>query len=87
MPAKQASSLSVQFGRNVARLRQAREMTQEQLAESAHIGWRYLQELERGKGTNPSLRIIYSLREALQCQWQELLGSEASVESLGTDRQ
>jgi len=73
MPPKPASPFSVQFGRNLARLREARLMTQEQLAESAHIGWRYLQELERGKGTNPSLRIIHSLRDALQCSWSELL--------------
>jgi len=87
MPATPASPLSVQFGRNVARLRQAREMTQEQLAESAHIGWRYLQELERGKGTNPSLRIIHNLRDALQCPWHELLGTEASIKSLVAEPQ
>lgn len=87
MPSKQASSLSIQFGRNVARLREAREITQEQLAESAHIGWRYLQELERGKDTNPSLRIIHSLRDALECPWNELLGAEASVKSLDAGRQ
>ena len=48
-------SRGVKLGRNILRLREAKERTQEQVAEGAGVSWRYLQELEAGKGTNPSL--------------------------------
>jgi len=73
MPEKKTATLSIQFGRNISRLREMRKMTQEQLAEAASVSSRYLQELEAGKGTNPSLRVIHSLRRALDCSWPELL--------------
>ena len=48
-------------------------LTQEQVAEDAGVSWRYLQELEAGKGTNPSLTVLCGLKMALGCSWDELL--------------
>lgn len=73
MPAKQPPNYSVLFGKNVLKLRDERKLTQEQLAEFANVSTRYLQELENGKGTNPSLKVIHSLKNALKCSWSDLL--------------
>ena len=66
-------SRGVKLGRNILRLREAKQRTQEQIAEGAGVGWRYLQELEAGKGTNPSLTVLCGLKTALDCSWDELL--------------
>ena len=74
MAAKDVSpSRGVKLGRNILRLREAKERTQEQVAEGAGVSWRYLQELEAGKGTNPSLNVLCGLKNALDCSWDELL--------------
>jgi transcriptional regulator with XRE-family HTH domain len=69
---KNASPLS-KFGRNLARVRSARKMTQEGLAERADIHARYLQKLEAGAG-HPSLIVLCRLKRALNCEWNDLLG-------------
>ena len=66
-------SRGVRLGRNILRLREAGELTQEQVAEGAGVSWRYLQELEAGKGTNPSLTVLCGLKTALGCSWDDLL--------------
>ena len=63
----------VRLGRNILRLRETKQFTQEQIAESANVSARYLQELEAGKGTNPSLNVLCGLKSALGCSWDELL--------------
>lgn len=60
------------FGRNLARVRSARGMTQEELAEQADIHARYLQKLEAGAG-HPSLIVLSRLKKALGCEWNDLL--------------
>ena len=67
------SSRGVRLGRNILRLREAKNVTQEQVAENAGVSWRYLQELEAGKGTNPALAVLCGLKTALGCSWDELL--------------
>ena len=69
---KNANPLS-RFGRNLARVRSARGMTQEELAERADIHARYLQKLEAGTG-HPSLVVFGRLKRALGCEWNDLLG-------------
>ena len=54
-------------------LRETKHRTQEQVAEAAGVSWRYLQELEAGRGTNPSLTVLCGLKAALDCSWDELL--------------
>ena len=66
-------SRGVLLGRNILRLREVKALTQEQVAEGAGVSWRYLQELEAGKGTNPSLTVLCGLKTALACSWDELL--------------
>ena len=60
------------LGRNVCRLRQQREMTQDELAEHADIDRRYVQRIEAGTA-NPGVDIIARIRCALGCGWGELI--------------
>ena len=75
MAAKDVSQLSwsVRLARNILRLRETKHRTQEQVAEGANVSGRYFQELEAGKGTNPSLNVLCGLKTALGCSWDELL--------------
>ncbi len=59
-------------GRNVARLRQARGLTQEQLAERSGFSQRYLSGLERGL-RNPTVVSVYEIAQALGVSHLELL--------------
>jgi len=61
----------VQFGRNIARLRERRNFTQEKLAEKMGISARYVQSLEAGEYF-PSLPTLIKLRTTLRCHWEEL---------------
>ena len=70
---KTAAKPLAKFGRNLARVRSARGMSQEELAERADIHSRYLQKLEAGVG-HPSLVVLCRLKKALQCDWNDLLG-------------
>ncbi|TDH58429.1 XRE family transcriptional regulator [Dankookia rubra] len=51
-------------GRNVARLRRDRGMTQEQLAEKSGFSQQYLSGLEQGR-RNPTILSLYELAQAL----------------------
>jgi transcriptional regulator with XRE-family HTH domain len=62
------------FGRNVCRLRQSADLTQEQLAEKADISRTFLQEIEAGT-KNPTVNIITRIKVALNAKWEQLLGS------------
>ena len=59
------------FGRNVARLRSRRNLTQEELAENIGVSPRYLRSVEAGE-YYPSLPTLARLRAALRCDWNEL---------------
>jgi len=63
--------LRKRFGRNVARLRSRRDLTQEELAENIRVSPRYLRSVEAGE-YYPSLPIAARLRAALRCDWNEL---------------
>jgi transcriptional regulator with XRE-family HTH domain len=60
------------LGKNVRRMRQRREMTQEQLAFDAEIDLTYLGGIERGK-RNPSLLVIARIADALSVPLPKLL--------------
>jgi transcriptional regulator with XRE-family HTH domain len=62
------------FCSNLSRLRSRAQLTQEQLAEKSSLHWRYLQKLERPQ-SNPSLKVLYRLKKALACSWNDLLGN------------
>jgi transcriptional regulator with XRE-family HTH domain len=59
-------------GTNVRRLRQARGLTQEQLAFESEIDLTYLGGIERGK-RNPSLLVIVRIANALASRPADLL--------------
>jgi len=62
----------VKFGRNVNRLRNLANLTQEQLSERADISRRYLQMVEAGQYV-PTVEVAARLRVALKITWDELM--------------
>jgi transcriptional regulator with XRE-family HTH domain len=59
-------------GRNAARIRKERGLTQEQLAERSGLSQQYLSGLERGQ-RNPTIVTLYELAEALGVPHVELV--------------
>ena len=70
--AKQASQLRA-FGCNVRRVRMARKITQEKLAELVDLNIRTIQKIEAGH-VNILLTTVLRLQKALGCGWGDLLG-------------
>lgn len=62
-------------GRNVARLRRAKGITQEQLEERSGFSQHYLSGLERGR-RNPTVVTVYELAKALDVDFRELFAPE-----------
>jgi transcriptional regulator with XRE-family HTH domain len=62
-------------GRNVRRVRQQRELTQEQLAERSGFSQQYISGLEAGR-RNPTIVTIYEIATALGVTHIELLSPE-----------
>lgn len=61
------------LGRRVRALRQARGWTQEQFAERAALSYKFIGEIERGRG-NPTLQTLISVAEALDLSVGALFG-------------
>jgi transcriptional regulator with XRE-family HTH domain len=59
-------------GRNAARIRKERDLTQEQLAERCGLSQQYLSGLERGR-RNPTIVTLYELANALGVSHVELV--------------
>ncbi len=59
------------FGLKIKKLRKARGLTQEQLAEKARIDYSYMNRIEGGK-RNPSLNVVAKLARALGIRLEEL---------------
>lgn len=64
------------LGGNVRRLRVARGLTQEHLAQDAGIDLTYLGGIERGR-RNPSIKVVGRLAQALGVEAVSLLEKEA----------
>jgi transcriptional regulator with XRE-family HTH domain len=62
---------AVKFGKNVNRLRNLANLTQEQLSERADISRRYLQMIEAGQYV-PTIEVASKIRKALKLSWDEL---------------
>ena len=60
------------IGRNFARLRRERGLTQEELEERSGFSQQYLSSLERGR-RNPTVITLYELAEALGVSHLELV--------------
>jgi len=65
-------------GRNFARLRQERGLTQEQVEELSGFSQQYLSGLERGR-RNPTIITLYELAQALGVDHLELLKSDSEA--------
>lgn len=63
------------IGAQVRKMRKAKGMTQEQLAEKAGVGITHISHIETGR-TAPSLDIVICLINAFGCSADELLGIE-----------
>jgi len=72
------TDLRGRVGARLKQLRHARRLTQEQLAERAGLSYKFLGELERGRG-NPTLTTLAAVSEALGVRLVDLL-------ALDTDR-
>ena len=59
-------------GRNLARIRRAQGLTQEQLQERSGFSQQYLSGLERGR-RNPTVVTLYELAQALGVSYLDLL--------------
>lgn len=59
-------------GRNVRRIRKAKGLTQEVLAELSGVSQQYVSELERGR-RNPSVITVYELAQAMGVSHVELV--------------
>jgi transcriptional regulator with XRE-family HTH domain len=71
-----SNSLTVQFGKRLARLRSDRKMTQERLAEAASISPDFLSLIERGL-RSPSFNTLKRLSSALGVPVRALFDFEA----------
>jgi transcriptional regulator with XRE-family HTH domain len=58
------------FGAHFRRVRLSRGMTQRELDRRAHVGYRFISELEIGK-ENPSLATLMRLADGLDCALSE----------------
>ncbi|WP_439525941.1 helix-turn-helix domain-containing protein [Roseovarius mucosus] len=65
-------------GRNFARLRREKGLTQEQIEERSGLSQQYLSGLERGK-RNPTVITLYELAQALGVSHVDLVKPESEV--------
>ena len=65
------NSTLIQFGRNVARLRNEAGLSQDKLAEKADLDRTYLSGIERGV-RNPGIKIVIRLARALRVTVDQL---------------
>ena len=67
--------MRVLVGRNFARLRREKGLTQEEVAERSGFSQQYLSSLERGR-RNPTVITLYELAQALEVNHVALVISE-----------
>jgi len=67
------TDICVVFGGNVRRIRRAKNMSQETLAELADVHRTYVSGIERGRGRNPTIRAVAKIAQALEVRPGDLL--------------
>lgn len=65
-------SMLKRFGEQIRKLRKERKLSQEQLADEAHIERSYMGTIERGE-RNPTLHKVYKIAKALKTHSSKLL--------------
>lgn len=63
------------IGRNFARIRREKGLTQEQVEERSGFSQQYLSDLERGR-RNPTIITLYELAQALEVSHMELIAPD-----------
>jgi len=63
------------FGKNLRRVRVARRITQERLAELAGLNLRTVQRIEAGE-TNILVTTAMRLQKSIGCEWAELMNTD-----------
>lgn len=58
--------ICIVFGKNVRRIRRAKDMSQETLADLANVHRTYISGIERGSGRNPTIRAAAQIAVALE---------------------
>ena len=66
------------IGRTIRRIRQARGMTQDGLANAARLSRNYLSQIERGMAGNFSLETLFRIAEGLRVSPVEIIGGEGA---------
>lgn len=67
-----SSQMLIKIGKNMRKIREKQERTQEDVAAEAGIEMSYYSKVERGEA-NPSLEIIYAIIRALHKNSQDIL--------------
>jgi transcriptional regulator with XRE-family HTH domain len=67
-----SAQTSARLGKNIARLRRAKGISQDALAERLSVTTRHMQKLEAGDHA-PSLPLLVMLRSKLEASWDDLL--------------
>jgi transcriptional regulator with XRE-family HTH domain len=65
-------------GRNFARIRRERQMSQEDVAERSGFSQQYISGLEQGQ-RNPTIVSLYELSQALGCSHVDLVAPDAQA--------
>jgi transcriptional regulator with XRE-family HTH domain len=81
---KETNQLKEAFGLRIRNLRKSRKLSQEDLAEKAHLHPTYIGGVERGE-RNPSLESILKIAEALEISPGQLFRFEGVKTSLSLD--
>lgn len=79
------SDIKVRLGKRIKQLRNMRDMTQQQLAESADMSISFLGMIERGK-KSPTVETIQKMADALDVTLSELMNFDSGVKLLGDDK-
>ena len=67
-----SSKLFIQIGRNIRKVREKQNRTQEDVSGEAGIEMSYYSKIERGEA-NPSLEVMYSIIKALHIKSSDIL--------------
>ena len=73
-----AKEVRTRLGARLREWRRLRRFTQEQLAERAGLSYKFIGEIERGRG-NPTVDTLFRLSQALDLDVVDLLGPADSV--------
>ena len=67
-------NINIRFGKRLKTLRKKKKLTQEELAYSAGLEYKYIQRLEGKKPSSPTLNSLEKLAKAFDISISKLLG-------------